>query len=175
MKLWIASVGFVLMAAHAMGQSGAPPTFPKSSGRNLNGRTLSLPDDFAGRANLVFIAFEMRQQQEVDTWMSFATGMRQAHPGLAVYELPTIGRGYGLIRGFIDSGMRSGIPDNETRASTVTLYLDVGAFARALGIESTRTITVLLVKPSGEILARASGPFSTAASAPLVSALQAMN
>ncbi|MGA2974197.1 MAG: hypothetical protein ABSF77_02685 [Spirochaetia bacterium] len=174
MKSWIASVGILAMAAHAMGQGDALPIFPKSLGKNLNGRALSLPDDFAGRANLVFIAFEMRQQQEVDTCKSFTQGMRQAHEWLHAYELPTIGRGYGLIRGFIDGGMRSGIPDSETRASTITLYLDVDAFARALGIESTGTITILLVKSSGEIMAHASGPYSKTAAAPLISALDAM-
>jgi hypothetical protein len=174
MRFWIGSIGLVLMAANAVGQTGAPPAFPKSSGKNLNGRAFALPEDFAGRVNLVFVAFEMRQQQEVDSWKSFAQGMRQAHPGLQAYELPTIGRGYGLFRGFIDGGMRSGIPDNDTRASTITLYLDVQTFARALGIESTRTITVLLVTRSGEILARTTGPYSPEAAAPLAAALDSL-
>jgi hypothetical protein len=172
MKLRFASVGLMLIAAHAMGDRDALPTFPKTPGKDLNGRELALPDDFAGRVNLVFIAFEMRQQQEVDTWKSLAQGMRKAHPDLQVYELPTISRGYGLIRGFIDGGMRSGIPDNDTRASTVTLYLDVPAFARALGIESRKTITVLLVRPSGEILARTTGSYSPEAATPLAAALE---
>ena len=174
MKSWIASVGLVLIAAHAMGQKDPLPAFPKSSGKDLNGRSLALPDDFAGRVNLVFVAFEMRQQQQVDTWKSFSQGMRQAHPGLQAYELPTIGKSYSIFRGFIDGGMRSGIPDNDTRASTVTLYLDVPVFVRALGIESTKTITVLLVTRSGEILARTTGSYSPEAAAPLVSSLDAM-
>jgi hypothetical protein len=113
-------MGLSLMAARALGQTGALPAFPKSSGKNLNGRALALPEDFAGRVNLVFVAFQMRQQQEVDSWKSFA------------------------------QGMRSGIPDNDTRASTVTLYLDVQAFART------------------------TGPYSPEAAAPLAAALAAL-
>ena len=151
------------------------PAFPPSAGKDLNGRAFALPQDFAGRVNLLFVAFEMRQQEEVDTWKSFAQEMREAHPGLAAYELPTIGRGWGLIRGFIDSRMRSGIPDAEVRASTVTLYLDVTSFARALGITSTKTITVLLVTRKGEILARGTGPYSPETAAPMAAALAALN
>jgi hypothetical protein len=82
MKAWIASAGLVLISAHAVGQGGALTAFPNTAGKDLNGRALSLPEDFAGRLSLVFIAFEMRQQQEVDSWKSFAQGIRQAHPGL---------------------------------------------------------------------------------------------
>jgi hypothetical protein len=169
----MASVGLVQMAAHAQGQQAPMPAFPLSAGQDLNGRTLALPQDFAGRVNLLFVAFERRQQEEVDTWKSFAQEMRAAHPGLAAYELPTIGRAWGLFRGFIDGGMRSGIPDTEVRASTVTLYLDVSSFCRALEITSTKTITVLLVTPQGEVLARVTGPYSPEMAAPLAGALAA--
>jgi|WetSurMetagenome_2_1015567.scaffolds.fasta_scaffold506653_2 hypothetical protein len=52
----IASVGLMLTAAHAMGETSPIPAFPR----------------------------------------------------LRSYELPTIGKGYGLIRGIINGGMRSG-------------------------------------------------------------------
>jgi hypothetical protein len=73
----------------------------------------------------------------------------------------------------IDNGMRSGIPDRETRAATVTLYTDVAAFMRALGVESTRDIAVLVVTPTGEILARVSGRYSEKTAAPIERALVA--
>ena len=169
----ISPVGLVLMAAHAHGSAASVFGFPRSAGMDLNGRALALPQDFAGRVNLLFVAFEMRQQEVVDTWTSFTQKMRAAHPGLAAYELPTIGRAWGLVRGFIDGGMRSGIPDTEVRASTVTLYLKVPSFVRALGITSTKTITVLLVTRKGEILARGTGPYSSETAAPLAAAVAA--
>jgi hypothetical protein len=62
-------------------------------------------------------------------------------------------RGYRLMRFVIDNGMRYGITDRKTRAATVTIYTDVTAFAKALGIGSTKEIAVLVFTPAGAILA----------------------
>ncbi len=149
------------------------PVFPSLKGADLNGRSLTLPDDFPAPFSLVFVAFEMRQQADVDSWRLFVEETRKARPSLAVFELPTIARGYRLMQFVIDNGMRSGIPDRETRAATVTLYTNVKAFMRALGIRTTRQIAVLVVTPAGEVLAHVSGRYSAEAAAPINKALNA--
>jgi hypothetical protein len=174
MKAWVALAGMLLMAGTAIAQGTSASAFPEASGNNLNGSSVSLPGDFAGRVNLVFITFAMRQQPDVDTWKTFAQDALKDRPWMHTYELPVMSRGYGIIRGLIEGGMRSGIPERSTRASTVTLYLDVGAFARALEIQSVRSIAVVLVKPSGEVLARAYGQYSIESAAPLVRALDSI-
>jgi hypothetical protein len=171
-RLSIASL--LLIAAHGVAQSNQPQTFPPLSAQDLNGKAVALPADFRGALNIVFIPFAMNQQREVDSWQGFVKEARKAHPLLQAYELPTIGKGYGLMRGIIDGGMRSGILDHDAMASTITLYLDVSAFARTLSIQSTKTITVLLVNPAGEILARVTGPYSAKAAEELSAALEAM-
>jgi hypothetical protein len=165
---------FSLAACAAGAQGSTPAAFPPVEGKDLNDRTLSLPGDFAGPASLVFVAFERSQQEEVDTWKPFIQEMQRLRPGLRFYELPTIGKGYAWLRGFIDGGMRSGIPDPNLRASTVTLYIDVAPFVKALGVESTKRIAALVITPSGEILGRSSGRYTAAAAAPLAEALQGM-
>jgi hypothetical protein len=145
--------------------------FPNITSADLNGRSVSLPGDFTAPFSLVFVAFEMRQQADVDSWRPFVERARRKRPTLAVFELPTIARGFRLMQFVIDNGMRSGIPDRETRAATVTLYTDVAAFMRALGVESTREIAVLVVTPTGEILARVSGRYSEKTAAPIEKAL----
>ncbi len=160
-----------LAALGARGQ--ANPVFPSLRGNDLNGRSLSLPGDFPAPFSLVFVAFEMRQQADVDSWRGFVEKARRARPSLAVFELPTIARGYRLMQFVIDNGMRSAIPDRQTRAVTVTLYTDVKAFRRSLGISTTREIAVLVVTPAGGILAHVKGPYSDEAAAvlePFVSA-----
>ena len=92
--------------------------FPTLKGADLNGRSLALPDDFPAPSSLVFVAFEMRQQADVDSWRLFVEEARKAQPSLAVFELPTIARASRLMQFVIDNGMRSGIPDRETRAAT---------------------------------------------------------
>ena len=69
--------------------------------------------------------------------------------------------------------MRSGIPDRETRAATVTLYTGVKAFTRALGIQTTRQIAVLVVTPAGEVLAHVSGRYAAEAAASINKVLDA--
>jgi hypothetical protein len=160
MRVGIAALTFILATLYAHGQSDLLRRFPAVKGSDLNGRSVSLPGDFPGPASLVFVAFEMRQQDDVDSWRPFILKLQKGDPSLAVLELPTLSRGYLLMRFVVDNGMRSGIRETEARASTITLYLDVKDFTRSLGLQTTQQIAFLVVKPSGEILAQTAGRYS---------------
>ena len=73
-----------------------------------------------------------------------------------MYELPVLSSAYGPVRWFIDGGMTRGIPEAAARARTITVYTDVGKVVDNLGLAGTDTIAVLIVEPSGRVLARAS-------------------
>ena len=132
--------------------------FPSIQGNNLMGQPLEMPRDFAGEVNVVFIAFKREQQADVDSWGPALETLRARHPGLRVYELPTLARRYRLMRSVIDGGMRGGIPDTAVRAATVTLYIDKDPFKRALGINNEDRIQILLVDRGGRIRWQRSGP-----------------
>ncbi len=134
--------------------------FPQVRGRNLEHQEFSLPDDLAGELRLVFIAFRQLQQIEVNSWVPQAEELAQRHSGLRYYELPTLATGYRLARGFIDGGMRAGIPDPATRQRTITLYLDKAAFRRALAIDSEDQIVTLLMDAQGQELWRTEGEWT---------------
>ncbi|MEO8337478.1 MAG: hypothetical protein ABI664_21055 [bacterium] len=136
------------------------PVFPVVEGSNLEGRNMTLPADFGGDLNVVLVAFQRNQQAEVDTWTPTLKAMASGRPGLRVYELPTLGRRYRMIRGFIDGGMRRGIPDSTVRAATITLYIDKDSFKRPMGIESEDIIHVFLVERGGAIRWRGEGPYT---------------
>ena len=131
--------------------------FPDVSGRNLEGRELRLPADFASERTVVFIAFRRRQQREVDSWLPELATLRAADPGLAVYEIPTLSSGWTPLRGWIDGGMARGITDPAVREVTVTLYIDKDPFKDALGITSERTIQLLLLDRDGRVTYRSLG------------------
>jgi len=150
---------------------GAPIVFPNVTGSNLNGKTFQLPRDFQAPASLVFIAYQREQQRDIDSWKSAVTGLHRRYPFIGEYELPTLSRSITFFRGFIDGGMRRGIPDPATRAATITLYIDKSAFNRALDIGDERAIVIVLVKPDGTILWRASGSYVTGKEAGLDAAL----
>lgn len=97
--------------------------------------------------------------------------LRKQHADLRVYEVPTLGRRYRLIRPMIDGGMRRGIPDSTVRGATITLYIDKGPFKRALGITTEDRIEVLLVGRRGNILWQRSGAMTPGLGAELEAAI----
>ena len=148
-----------------------PPVFPTVSGENLSGRAMTLPRDFAGRANLVFVAFEREQQEVVDTWLPHAARLVASRPGLRYYELPTIKRRFAVMSPVIAGGMRSGVTDRAARDATITLYTNVDDFRAALGLPDARSIYALLLDADGVVRWRARGAYDDAQGAALAAAV----
>ena len=146
--------------------------FPNVSGSNLQRQQLTLPQDFQGERNLVFVAFEQWQQTQVDTWIPFARQLEESYPAVRYYELPTIRRLNTLARTFINEGMRAGIPDLVARERTITLYLDKKRFREALQLPGEDDIYVLLLDRQGRVLWRAEGAFTPDKGESLASAIR---
>jgi len=135
-------------------------TFPTVSGSNLLREKLTLPHEFQGKLNLVFIPFEQWQQIEVDSWSALAEELEMQVDGLVYYELPTIQSRNSVYKMFINEGMRAGIPNPKTRQRTITLYLDKADFRTALDMTDEEHIYVLVVDRQGKEFFRARGPYS---------------
>lgn len=134
--------------------------FPTVTSENLEGKTFTLPHDFGGERNVVFIAFLREQQEDVDTWVPFVKPLVARTPRTEFYEIPTIYRMVAPMRWMLNRGMRAGIDDRSARDRTITLYLDKTPFKQALGITSEKSIQVLVVDREGNVLWRTMGPFS---------------
>jgi hypothetical protein len=147
--------------------------FPTLTSDNLERQAFTLPADFGGERNVVFVAFKREQQTEVDSWLPHVQGLLARIPGTEYYELPTIGRMVGLIRGYIDRGMARGITSRAARERTITLYIDKGPFKEALGIDSEQAIQILVVDRAGVVHWRSTGSFTSAKARGLDSALAA--
>jgi hypothetical protein len=137
-------------------------TFPIIKASDLNKKEIVLPTGLAGERNVVLIAFQREQQTDVDTWLKPLPALLSKRQNVRYYELPTIGRGAGMFRMFIDNGMRSGIPDKAQRERTITLYLDKEPFKKALQLGSENQIHALLLDKAGKVLWRAEGRFDEA-------------
>jgi len=142
-------------------------TFPKVSGSNLLRQKLTLPQDFQGKFNLIFIPFEQWQQMEVDSWMALAKKLEEQFEGLVFYELPTIQSRNSFYQIFINEGMRAGIPNPKTRERTITLYLDKSDFRTALDMSDEAHIYVLVVDRQGKEFFRTRGPYRSEGEAAL--------
>jgi hypothetical protein len=139
---------------------GVKMTFPTVSGSNLLRQKLTLPQDFEGNFNLLFIPFQQWQQSEVDSWMALVNELEAQHSDLVYYELPTIQGMNPLFKMFINEGMRAGIPNPKTRERTITLYLDKADFRAALDMTDEAHIYVLVVDHQGNELFRTRGAHS---------------
>jgi hypothetical protein len=136
------------------------PHFPVVSGYNLDRNEFEFPRDFAGRYNLVIVAFQQYHQNTVNTWIPFVQEIEAYLPGFIYYELPTINEMPVLSRTFINEGMRAGIPDQTARERTITLYIDKMAFRSAMGIPNEKDIWLFLVDQNGDILWKTMGEYT---------------
>jgi hypothetical protein len=148
--------------------------FPRLIASNLEKRSFTLPDDFEGSRNLLLVAFQREQQQQVDTWLREMRRFEELDPEFRYYELPTIQSPNRLVRWFIDTGMRRGIPDLKARSRTITLYIDKQPFLKALGITDENRIHCFLINRSGQVLWRAEGGFDEAKAVSLRERLQSL-
>jgi hypothetical protein len=133
---------------------------PIVKGRNLKRQKMVFPDDFAGTINLVFIAFLREHQDLIDEWGPFVERLAQENPQFQYYEFPTLPRRGPIYRTFLNEGMRAGIPNEATRARTITLYVDKRAFRKALDIDNEQSMWVYLFDEAGTVLWRSEGRYT---------------
>jgi len=145
--------------------------FPHLAARDLEGRTLGLPEAFAGAANVVVVAFRREQQSTVDTWVAWFEAIAAEHPTLRCYEVPVIATRWSPGRRVIDGGMAQAVRAQEARRRTLTVYTDVRRVTDALAIADTATVTVVVVDADGWVRWRTTGPASESAGAELLAAL----
>lgn len=136
--------------------------FPQICGSTLTGRTFRLPHDFEGEWNILFIAFHIQHQNDVNSWIPYTESLSEKYPTLHYYELPVVGSHTRTMQTRIDEGMRSGIRDWSTRAHTIMLYVPREEFCESLDLPDDRRMYTLLVNREGHIMWAAEGPLTSA-------------
>lgn len=131
--------------------------FPALKVRDLEGKEYVIPHGLPGGPHVIVLAFQQWHQSIVNMWKGPLEELARARPGMEVWEVPSLSKGYRLFRGSIDGGMRAGIPDPEVRQHTLTAYTDLGELAADLELESLETVTAFLVDCTGAVLWRHSG------------------
>lgn len=124
-------------------------TFPSTQGETLDGTPFRLPEDVTGQPAVLLMGYVQKAQFDADRW---AFGMLQAGTPVRILEVPAIpGLLPKLASGFIDNGMKSGIPE-EDWASVVTVY---GAAAEPIveftGNTNPRNMRVALLDADGVV------------------------
>ena len=132
--------------------------FPTLTGIDLFGEQRIVPDDFKGNLHLVAVAFEREHQDPVNTWIPVAKELSAQNPGLTFYEIPLIYKINAAYRTWVNNGMRSGIPSDEGRERTITVYTDREKFLDITGMKADR-IYLLLMTHEGKILWQTEGAY----------------
>jgi hypothetical protein len=123
--------------------------FPRVEGQNLNRKPVVLPDDFKGKNTLLLVGYVQAAQFDIDRWI---LGVLQADIPVEIVEVPTIaGMLPKVVQGFIDNGMRSGIPKSDW-ASVVTVYQDAPKIIQALGNDRPKSSYAVLLNSKGMIV-----------------------
>lgn len=134
--------------------------FPALKGTNLQGIEIDVPAGLQGKRRLVAVAFLREHQDDVDTWVAHFAELKKTHPELTLYEIPMVYKGSVFFRFWLNNGMRAGIPNEQTRRSTITVYTDVEAFLKEVGAQSNREIQVFLLDEEGAIVGRTAGAYT---------------
>jgi hypothetical protein len=122
--------------------------FPEVHGKNLRGETIFIPQHFRGKPTLVLVGYTQNAQFDIDRWI---LGALQVDLGAEIVELPTIaGMLPQMVQGFIDNGMRKGIPQSDW-ASVVTVYEDAAKIIAALGNDRPQSAYAVLLDKEGRI------------------------
>lgn len=155
---WIKLSAVTLLAAVAVSASSCSTTWPRRdpsgellptvTGTSLADETVVLPAVGTGEPLLLLLGYVQDAQFDLDRWL---LGLDQLGWRTRTFEVPTIaGMLPRMFGNFIDSGMRSGIPE-EDWASVVTVYRDAEKLAEFTGNEG-RNGRVLLLDGEGRVV-----------------------
>jgi hypothetical protein len=123
--------------------------FPKVVGEDLNQKQKVLPDDYLGKPTLVLVGYLQKAQFDIDRWI---LGVLQADVPVQIVEVPTIkGMMPEMVQGFINNGMRRGIP-KEDWAAVVTVYEDAEKIVNFLGNDRPQSAYAVLLNSQGEVI-----------------------
>lgn len=111
---------------------------------------IRLPEHLAGKPAVLLVAYRRDTQEDVDRWLQF---LANDWPQVTRYEVPTIaGIIWRPLAGWIDSGMRGGVPENKW-SSVVTLYgRDAARLRDFLGDYGVPSAHVVVLDANGMVV-----------------------
>ena len=123
--------------------------FPEVEGQTLTEEPRDLPGYFHGSKVVFILGYEQDSQFDIDRWL---IGLDQTSTPVTAYEIPTIqGLFPRMFKTRIDSGMRSGIPE-ELWGGVITIYGDGAQVQQFTGNESANTARVVLLDENGRVI-----------------------
>ena len=146
-------------------------TWPTVSGTTLLGNDFTLPKDFDHDINLVVIVFKLSHQDEINTWINAFKTLGFSDMNLGFYEVPVVYEMEFTQRFFLNNAMKFGIPDEDQKRRTITVYLDRSQFLKTMNLDENK-IYAFLIDREGKILWMQEGIFTDEINESLRTALE---
>ena len=122
--------------------------FPTIRAESLSGKEVTLPDDISSETALIGIAFVRKAQLMLDSWLE---PFEDVCKGESIYEVPMIeGAFWKIFSGFIDGGMRAGIPEDK-HDNVMTFYGNASEIRKELDMDDKSLGYVFLLDDDGII------------------------
>lgn len=124
-------------------------SFPIVTGNSLQEEPFTIPSDIESFPVVLIVGYKQNSQFDIDRWI---LGITQSDSNVALYEIPTLpGLATKLAKGYIDSGMRSGIPERDWD-KVITVYGDAKKITELTGTTNPNNARVLLLSENNEII-----------------------
>lgn len=132
--------------------------FPELKACTLAGNDICFPGDLRGKKALIVIAFKQGAQSQADTWYdAYVKSFKDK--GYLFYEIPMISGGWKWMSGWIDSGMRSGVPVYK-HPNVSTYYGPLDSYLTAFDVKDRSLVYVFTLNEEGIIYGRVTGAAS---------------
>ncbi|MFP4620693.1 MAG: hypothetical protein ACLFM7_05245 [Bacteroidales bacterium] len=131
--------------------------FPAIEAETLSGEKITFPDVTKGKYAFILIAFKRQTQGEVDSWLDPFIKEFGKRKSVTFYEIPMISKNWKWMSGWIDAGMRAGVPKAK-HDHVATYYGPLSKYFSHFNVEDTGTVYVFLLDKNGNIIYKTSGP-----------------
>ncbi len=130
--------------------------FPEIKARSLSGKEYTFPAQASGKITLIVVAFKRQSQPVINQWVEMWENNYGHDDNYDFYEIPMLASGWKIMRGFIDGGMQSGVPESR-HDKTATYYGPLDQYFKDLEINDSSIPYFFLLTRDGNIAWRSSG------------------
>jgi len=129
---------------------------PKTTGDNLAGSKVVLPDAAAGKVAVLIFGFTRASKAPTGAWANKIRAEFGTRPTFELYQLPVLEEVPRLIRGMVISGMRKGVPENH-RDHFVPILEGEAELKKLVHYQEADDAYVVLLGRSGNIVQQIHG------------------
>ena len=157
---WVGAIGAALaLAIAAPSESGLLGKLPSFTAKRMHDQApIVLPQQLPSARTLAVVVFKNAQQDEAQAWID---GLRLNHdPSIAWVRIPVFSHHNDESqRRSKEALLLARYPREDDRARIMSVVTDKDAFVRATGLTSTDHVSLLVLDRSGNVLAKAQGPY----------------